>query len=287
MKKIFVLVSVLIVVAACAAPPTNRDATVATNRNANSATATSPAITEADAIAKEKAIWDTIKQKDYDAFANMLADDQVEVLPEGVKDKAGSVAGVKEFEPSEINFSDWKFLPINKDAFVVVYTVAVKGKYRGEEFPSESARGSSAWVNRNNKWEAIYHQESPLAKPSPSPGQPASAKTAASPEVKPTTPTTGPDPIANEKVVWDLFKSKSYDTFAELLAPEFIEVAPDNVYDKAGTVKGVSMFDASKAVLSDWKSVKLDDDASLVIYTVKNAGGSSRWRTTLNDLGEP
>jgi hypothetical protein len=69
-----------------------------------------------------------------------------------------------------------------------------------------------------------------------------------------------------------LFKSRNYDAFAELLAPEFLEVEPDNYYDKAGTVKGVSMFDASKAVLSDWKSVKLDETSSLVTYMVKNVG---------------
>ena len=92
-------------------------------------------MTEADAIAKEKAIWDTIKVKDYEAFGNMLADDQFEVLDVGVHDKAASIAGVKDFEPIEVVFSDWKYLPIDKDAFVVVYTANVKAKFKGKEFP--------------------------------------------------------------------------------------------------------------------------------------------------------
>ena len=70
-----------------------------------------------------------------------------------------------------------------------------------------------------------------------------------------------------------LFKSKNYDAFAALLAPEFIEVEPDKVYDKAGSVKAVSEFDASKAVLSDWKTAKIDDKASLVVYLAKFTGG--------------
>jgi hypothetical protein len=99
------------------------------------------------------------------------------------------------------------------------------------------------------------------------------AKAAASPTpTSAAAPATGSDPAANEKIVWDLFKAKNYDAFAALLVPDFIEIAPDGVYDKAGTVKGVSMFDASKAVMSDFKSVNLDDDASLVTYTVKDAG---------------
>ena len=258
----------LTIAAACAAPPTNQPAM--TNRNTNPATATAPAVSEADAIAKEKAIWDTIKQKDYAAFADMLAEDQVEVATDGVHDKAGSVAGVKQFEPSEVNFSDWKFLPIDKDGFLVAYTAESTGKYQGKPFPPTTMRCSSAWVRRNNKWLAVYHQECPLKKLPPPP--PATAKPASSPAAKPTVGTPGPDPIANENIVWDLFKSRNYDAFAELLAPEFLEVEPDNYYDKAGTVKGVSMFDASKAVLSDWKSVKLDETSSLVTYMVKNAG---------------
>jgi hypothetical protein len=231
-------------------------------------------MTEADAIAKEKAIWETIKNKDYDGFAAMLAADQLEVRPEGVADKATSVDGVKQYEPSEINFSDWKYLPIDKDAFVVVYKVAAKGKYQGKELPLETARASSAWVNRGGKWLAVYHQECQVKPPMPPAKPGAPAKAAASPAASPAAPppATGPDPIANEKIVWDLFKSKNYDAFGELLAPNFIEVESDNVYDRAGTIKGVAMFDASKATLSDWKSLNIIDDAAVVTYTIKGPG---------------
>ena len=82
----------------------------------------------------------------------------------------------------------------------------------------------------------------------------------------------GPDPIANEKLVWDALKSKNYDAFAAYLAPNSMEIEADGVFDKSGSVKGVSMFDSSKAELSDWKTVKFDNDASLVTYTVKIPG---------------
>jgi hypothetical protein len=280
MKKILVLVSMLAIAAACAAPPTNQPA-LDTNRNANVATDTAPAMTDADAIAKEKAIWETIKHKDYAAFADMLAEDQTEVLSDGVHDKAASVSGVKDFEPSEAIFSDWKFLPIDKDGFLVAYTVAVKGKLKGKEFPPESAHCSSAWMRRNNKWLAVFHQECPVKKmPAMAPPSP---KAATSPAATPVTATPGADPIANEKMVWDLFKSKNYDAFAALLAPEFLEVEPDNYYDKAGSVKGVSMFDASKAELSDFKASKLNENTSLVTYMVKNPGFAPKgeWHSTI------
>jgi hypothetical protein len=226
-------------------------------------------MTEADAIAKEKAIWDTLKNKDYDAFAAMLDPGQLEVRPEGVMAKEGSVAGVKEFEPSDINFSEWKYLAIDKDAFVVSYLASYKGKFQGKDFPEEKVRASSAWVNRGGKWLAVYHQETP-AKPMPPPAKTPAGRPSPSPTAAPPAPpATGSDPIANEKIVWDLFKSKNYDAFADLLAPDFIEVEAEGVYDRAGTVQGVQQFNASNVTLGDWKSANLNENATLVTYTVK------------------
>ena len=273
MKKTLALVSFLVLALACAAPPTN-DVATSTNRSANVAPATSAAMTEADAIAKEKAIWEAIRVKDYEAFANMLATDSIDVLDVSVNDKAASVATIKEYEPSEVVLSEWKYLPIDKDAFIVVYTANVKAKFQGKELPPQTVRASSAWAFRDGKWLAVFHQECPV-KPAmtPAPTPAASPKPTASPSSSPVAAaTTGPDPIANEKIVWDLFKSKNYDAFANLLAADFMEVEPDNVYDKAASVKGVSMFNASKAVLSDFKTVNIDADAAIVTYSVVNPG---------------
>ncbi len=265
MKKMFVFVFLLVLAVACAAPPTNKDV-ADTNRNANTPVEPSiPPFTEAEAVAKEKAIWEAIKNKDYDAFAAMLADEQVEVLDIGVLDKAGSIAGVKELEISEVSFSDWKLLPIDKDAVVLTYKVDYKGKYKGRAFPPASSRSSSAWVHRGGKWVAMYHQECPV-KTMPPPPPP---KTAPSPGPTPAPVTTGSDVLANEKAIWEALKARNFDGFASALAPESIEIEPDGVYDKAGTVKGVQAVDFSKAVLSDFKSVSFDADAALVTYTSK------------------
>ena len=205
----------------------------------------------------------------------MLASEQVEVTSEEIHDKAGTLASIKEFEPTEVTFADWKFLLVDKNAFVVTYTANVKGKYNGKEFPPGSVRDSSAWVNRDGKWLAIYHQECPIKPPSPPP--PASKESKAGKATPTSAPTPamaamGADPIANEQMIWQFLKSKHYDAFGEMLASDAIELEPDGVYDKAGSVKGVSQYDFSKTVLSDFKVVKLDDEATLVTYMVKDPG---------------
>ncbi|MCM3872809.1 MAG: nuclear transport factor 2 family protein [Pyrinomonadaceae bacterium] len=272
MKKSFAVVLLLALAAACAAPPTNNE-TAPTNSAATKPAAV--AISEADVIAKEKAIWDTIKNKDYDGFGNMLAEDQMEVLPDGIHDKAGSIAGVKEFEPTEVVFSNWKYLPIDKDAVVILYHVDVKAKYKGKESPPQSARASSVWVNRNGKWLATFHQEceASTAPPPPAPKS-GTAKASASPASAASPLPPGADPIATEKALWETLKNKDYDGFAAFLAPEAIEIEPSGVYDRAGSIKGVSEVDLSKAQLSEFKSVAFDQDAAVVTYTVKLPGSA-------------
>lgn len=273
MKKILLLVGAMIVAAACG-PPSNTNQVVETNRNTNTAESALPAITESDAIAKEKAIWDAIKNKDYDSFSNFLAAEQLEILPEGVSDKTQSLAGVKEFEPSELTFTDWKFMPIDKDSFILNYSVTMKGKYKGKEFPAETARASSAWVNRGGKWEAIYHQETPVRPPMPAPSPTAtsSPSPATSPAASPVIAATTDDLVANERMVWDALKRRDYAAFGSFLDEAQILVVPDGIYDKAGTLKGIQMFDPSKYELSDFKPLKFDADAGLVTYVVTVPG---------------
>jgi hypothetical protein len=273
MNKRSALVLLLILAAACGPSTTNKEATP-TNSTVIAPPA-SVALTEADAMSKEKAIWETIKNKDYDAYANTLADDQIEVAADGVYDKAASIAAVKNIEPAEITFADWQYLPIDKDAIVLSYTVTVKGKYKGKEFPAESSRASSAWVNRGGQWLAMYHQECPVSKmpPPPAPRTP-TATNSPTPASASTPLPPGSDPIATERALWETLKKKDYDGFGSFLAENSIQVEPGGVHDKAGSIKGVSEFDLSKAELSDFRSVPFDADAAVVTYVLKLPGSA-------------
>jgi hypothetical protein len=267
MKKILVLVSLLLVAAACTNMPTNTN----TNSNTNM-TASKPSAppSEADIIAKEKAAWDSIKQKDYDAFGKMLASDYIEVTDEGVFDKAGIVADIKDFNLTDVTFSDWKMLSIDNDAAIITYNTTLKATYKGKDVPPGPYRAAGAWVNRDGTWLAVFYQQTPV-KTAPPPPPPAGAakpeKSAASSPAK--LAEAGSDPIANEKIVWDAFKSRNYDGFAALLDSAFREIESTSVYDKAAAVKSAAEFDATQFELSEWKAVKLDNDAALVTYLVK------------------
>ena len=270
MKKILVLVSLLLLAAACTTEP-GPNTNIASNTNTAAPKTAAPS--EADIIAKEKATWDTLKQKDYVAFGNMLASDFIGVTDEGVMDKAASVADVKDFIPSDLTFSDWKMILIDNDAAILTYSFTQKATYKGKDLPPGPYRAAAAWVNRDGKWQAFFYQSTPVKEMPPAP--PASAspspaksdKAAATPAAKPAE--AGPDPIANEKLVWDAFKSRNYDAFAALLDPAFIELESTGVYDKAASVKSVAEMDANLFELSEWKAGKLDAGATFVTYLIK------------------
>ena len=269
MKKIAVLVSLLMLAAACATqPPAN---TSNANKAGEMKSTAGPNETDLEAI--EKASWNDIKKKDWDALGKLFASDFIEVLDDGVHDKAGTLVAIKDLELSDVSYSDWKMTTIDKDAALLTYKTTIKGKYKGQDIPPGPYYEASAYVNRNGEWVGIYYQETRSEKMPPPPASP--EKKAASSPAAPAKPAeTGPDPIANEKIVWDLFRAKNWDGFASLLAPEFMEAEADGVYDKAGSVKSLQEMpmDMSQFENSDWKTLPFDDDAKLVTYTVTMKG---------------
>ncbi len=272
MKKIFALVSLLVLAAACAPAPPSNNTTANANSNANKSadTKTTAPPSEADIIAKEKGSWDGFKQKDEALFKKSLSPDYFGVTASGVSDTAASLTGMKDTDLTEATFSDWKMTTIDKDAVLLTYTANVKGTYKGKPIPNGPYYEASAYVNRNGEWVNVYYQETLKRDMPPPPAASPTAKPAASAAATPADTTD--DPVANEKLVWDALKSHNYDAFGSYLADNAIEIEEEGTFDKAGSIKGVQMFDASKSEVSDWKSVKFDDDASVVTYKVKVPG---------------
>lgn len=138
-------------------PPAGVSNTNAVNSN-NASPVASPAATTADAEANEKAAWAAIKAKNYDAFAGYLAEDFLEVEPDQVYTKSASVEGVKRFDASKFELSDFRSVTLDADAKLVTYTV--KGPGPGGKTMTEL--DSTIWTNRGGKWLAVFHQSTPV-----------------------------------------------------------------------------------------------------------------------------
>jgi hypothetical protein len=271
-KTLLVLLTALII-AACTAPPTNREATSTANTNKAAAANAAAPLTEADASAREKEVWTTIEKKDTAAFAANLLDDFIYVSGTGVSDKAATVKGISDSGTmSNLAFSDWKLVPIDKDAAVLVYKLKGNGAMNGQTVPFTSY-ASTLYVNRGGKWQALYHQDcDESTAPPPPPAKAPTPSANASPAATATPATMSSDVVANEKAVWAALMGRHWDLFESYLASDALEVEPIGIADRAASVKGVQTVDFSKTTLSDWKTVKIDDDAAIVTYVAHFPG---------------
>jgi hypothetical protein len=259
----------------------NGNAAANANLNANAnLSATGGAAHAAEVTAREKQLWDALKNKDLEAFGKMLASELVYVSGDGAHDKAATLNGLKGFVPTEVTFSDWKTVTLDDDAVVVTYTIDAKGTTGGQPLPPGLLRASTAWVKRGAEWMAVYHQDSPVeaapanppaaetSKPASSPAAASNANAAATPAAA-----AANDPVAKEKQVWDALKRGDWTAFAAHLAEDQLEVGTHGVSDKAGTLASVKGNDFSGVTTGDFKATELDKDVTLVTYTVKGPKG--------------
>lgn len=128
------------------------------NANTNANASASPLAAEAaNPIDKEKRVWEEFKAKDWAAFSTDLAEEFIEVMPDGVYTKAASIDALKMMDASRYTLSDWKETKIDADASVVTYHVkSADGKEEGNH--------STIWAKRGDRWWAFLHQGTPAKK---------------------------------------------------------------------------------------------------------------------------
>jgi hypothetical protein len=290
MKRLIALAALALAASACATT-TNTNEGGNTNANASAspaATATPAGVSQADLETKEHQVWDAIKAKKYDDFGALLGDDFTFVTSDGVHNKQDTVSMLKSYELTDYKFSDVKFVKVDDDLAVLVYSSTETSTVGGKPSPESGKTlfNASAWANRGGKWVGVYHQETlKMEMPAGQGGNTnansaansnmganknantsaanKNANTSASPAASPAAPASATDA---EKAVWDALKAKNYDAFAAFLASGAMEVEPGGVTDKSASVEGVKHFDLSKFTQSDFKEVKLDADSTLVTY---------------------
>ena len=111
-----------------------------------------------DWTAREKAVWETIKNKQFDAFRGYYADDFRAVSSDGVNDINQELEGVRDVDLKDYALADLNVAIPNKDTAIVTFKVTVRGSYKGQDI-SGVYYASAVWVNRNGKWLAILYTE--------------------------------------------------------------------------------------------------------------------------------
>src|SRR5438045_7241957 len=106
--------------------------------------------------AKEKAAWQTFKDKDADGFKKVVNKDFKGVYAEGVSDMAKELSDMKKWDMKSFTISDYTAFSDEKDVMVTTYVVKVEGTYDGKD-ASGTYNAGSVWKMENGAWMAIFH----------------------------------------------------------------------------------------------------------------------------------
>ena len=120
---------------------------------------------ENDALmAKEKAAWQSFKDKKADDFKKVVAANMMAVYEDGMSDMAKEVADMQKWDMKSFAISDYK-TTANGDTVVATYKVKVEGTYDGKDASGMYNAGSVWMKGKDGSWMAIFHTNVPVAEP--------------------------------------------------------------------------------------------------------------------------
>lgn len=114
-------------------------------------------------IAKEKALWEAVKQGDAKSFRKSFSADYTAVAEDGTHGIDTEVEQIADVKMQSYALSDIKVtLPAGNTA-VLAYKVTVQSAFKGQDI-SGDYYCLSVWVNRAGRWVAVAHSEVKAAK---------------------------------------------------------------------------------------------------------------------------
>jgi hypothetical protein len=116
-----------------------------------------------EALAREKTIWQAVKDQKLDDFAAAMAPDYVGVYPNGPRTTAADVAQIKGVALHDFEISFFVVHPIDPETIATTYRIDVSGQVGGAAFTGRYWV-SSVWHLGGGKWRAVLHTET-LAAP--------------------------------------------------------------------------------------------------------------------------
>jgi len=106
--------------------------------------------------AKEKAAWQTFKDKNAEGFKKVVDKDIRCVYAEGPSNMDKELSDMKRWDMKSFAISDYTVFSDEKDVAVVTYTVKVEGTLDGKDM-SGTYNAGSVWKQEKGKWMAIFH----------------------------------------------------------------------------------------------------------------------------------
>jgi hypothetical protein len=108
---------------------------------------------------REKATWETLKQKDYAGFGDLLAENFLAIDNTGITQRADFLKAMHDLILNDYLMEQVKVMPVASGVALITYEAKLKGSYQGKEL-SRPVYAASVWVKHGAKWLQAFNQES-------------------------------------------------------------------------------------------------------------------------------
>lgn len=128
---------------------------------------------KSELIKIEKQFWEGWKNNDTKVYEQNIAPGSLGVSVEGIMTKEEMLKMMKTAPPCTVNTYSFdepsaRLSSLGKDKYLLVYKATVDATCDGHKIP-DTWFSTTIWQKQKGKWQALFHQETPLMGP---PGQP-------------------------------------------------------------------------------------------------------------------
>jgi hypothetical protein len=115
-------------------------------------------------MAKEKAAWQTYKDKNSDEFGKLLHADFMAVYSDGVYTMQKEMDSLKTSDLKSFSFSDFNVAFSDADTATITYKVTMEATLDGKD-ASGTYNAGSVWRKQNGEWRVVFHTNVKEEKP--------------------------------------------------------------------------------------------------------------------------
>ena len=130
--------------------------------------AQAPSALDKALIANENKINDAVARADKAGLSALVAPDAWTLDGNGPMKMSDFASMLDQMKVKTWKISDEKVMWVEANTAVVTYKWTGSGTFQGQPFPGQTY-ASTVWTKKGDKWLAVFHQESEVAKPTPKP----------------------------------------------------------------------------------------------------------------------
>ncbi len=104
----------------------------------------------------ERAFWNDVQKQDWKDLQAHLAGNFVYVTSAGRLDRTQALQELQQLQIAEYSLGDLS-TEMNRDAFVVSYTITLRGTAKAQALSTQPQRHVTIWQQQKSGWVAIAH----------------------------------------------------------------------------------------------------------------------------------